>query len=246
MTLQYENTLRQLIIDVLGDEDKSDYNISKEISEKWFAKRTNAKNKNDGFLFEKRIIFYADFEDLALVIEENWKEFLPILFDKKRFQVFFKEVGQFRKTINSGNNLIQSQENLLSGIVMDLKNAITIYNNKENLVDDYFISIKKISDNLGTSWSKSDTTNKKKPVLKVGDDYELLVEANDPKDRKIEYQIAHFAGKLKIKQDSNRFNFKIDKEFIGQNTMLIVKAFTADADYVNESILKIHLTVLPE
>lgn len=246
MIKQYENTLKQLIIDVLGDDDKSDYNISKEITEKWFAKRTNAKKNNDGFLFEKRIIFYADFEDLAIIIEQNWKEFLPVLFDKKRFQVFFKEVSHFRKIINSGNELIQSQENLLSGIVMDLKNAITIYNNKENLVDEYFISIQKISDNLGNSWIKSDANNKIKPVLKVGDDYELLVEANDPKDRKIEYQLAHFTGKLKIKQDSNRFNFKIDKEFIGQNTMLIIKAFTADADYVNESILKIYLTVLPE
>ena len=246
MIKQYENTLKQLIIDVLGDDDKSDYNISKEIIEKWFAKRTNSKNNNDGFLFEKRIIFYADFEDLALIIEQNWKAFLPILFDKKRFQVFFKEVNHFRTVINSGNKLIQSQENLLSGIVMDLKNAITIYNNKENLVDDYFISIQKISDNLGNSWSNTDAKNKKKPILKVGDDYELLVEANDPKDRKIEYQLAHFTGKLKIKQDSNRFNFKIDKEFIGQNTMLIIKAFTSDADYVNESILKIYLTVLPE
>ncbi len=246
MVIQYENTLRQIIIDVLGDADQSDYNISTAISDKWFAKRSNAKKNNDGFLFEKRIIFYADFEDLELIIDKNWELFLPILKDKKRFQVFFKEVGQFRKIINSGNKLIQSQENLLSGITMDLKNAITIYNNQKKLVDDYFISIQKISDNLGNSWSKSDANQKKKPVLKVGDDYELLVEANDPKDRKIEYQLAHFTGKLKIKQDSNRFHFKIDKAFIGQNTMLIVKAFTADADYVNESILKIYVTVLPE
>ena len=126
---------------------------------------------------------------------------MPILFDKKRFQVFFKEVTQFRKMINSGNELIKSQENLLSGIVMDLKNAITIYNNKENLVDDYFISIQKVSDNLGSSWTKSNSQKQQKPILKVGDEYELLVEANDPKDRKIEYQLAHFSGKLKIKQE---------------------------------------------
>lgn len=246
MTKQYENTLRQLIIDILGDADDSDYNISSEISDKWFAKRKVEQKKNDGFLFEKRIIYYSNFEDLGIIIDKNWDQFLPILKDKKRFQVFFKEVGQFKRSVDSGNKLIQSQENLLAGIVMDLRNAITIYNNQKNLVDDYFISIQKISDNLGSSWLKSDAENQKKPVVKVGDSYELLVEANDPKDRKIEYQLAHFTGKLKINQNSNRFDFKIDKAMIGQNTMLIIKAFTKESDYVNESIRKIYLTVLPE
>tara|TARA_R110002126_G_scaffold157104_1_gene304582 strand:- start:8078 stop:8818 length:741 start_codon:yes stop_codon:yes gene_type:complete len=246
MTTQYENALRQLIIDILGDADKSDYNISNEISDKWFAKRTIEQKKNDGFLFEKRIIFYADFDDLGLIIDTNWEHFLPVLKDKKRFQVFFKEVAQFKNAIKNGNTLIKSQENLLSGITMDLKNGITIYNNKKNLVDDYFISIQKISDNLGTSWTKSITENQKKPMLKVGDTYELLIEANDPKDRKIEYQLVHFSGQLKLNQNSNRFNFKIDKNLIGQNTMLIIKAFTKESDYKNESIRKIYLTVLPE
>ena len=246
MIKQYENTLRLLIIDILGDTDQSDYKISSDISDKWFAKRSIEQNKNNGFLFDKRIIFYANFEDLGIIIENNWDKFLPILKDKKRFQVFFKEVAHFKKIMNSGTSLIQSQENLLSGIVTDLKNTITIYNNQKNLVDDYFITIQKISDNLGSSWLKSDTEQVQKPTLKVGDAYELLVEANDPKDRKIEYQLAHFTGKLRIKQESNRFTFKIDKELIGQNTMLIIKAFTSESDYVNESIRKIYLTVLPE
>jgi hypothetical protein len=246
MIKQYENTLRKLIIDVLGDADESDYKVPKNISNKWFQKRTAEQDKNNGFLFEKRVVFYADFEHLGLVIDENWQKFAPILGDKKRFLVFFSEVEQFKKIINNGKALIKGQENLLSGIVSDLKNTITIYNNKNNLVDDYFIAITKVSDNLGTSWSNINQENQQKPVLKVGDEYELLVEANDPKDREIEYQLSHFTGKLRMNQDSKRFNFKIEKDFIGQNTMLIIKAFTKDADYVNESIIKIYLTVLPE
>ena len=246
MIKQYENTLRKLIIDVLGDADNSDYLIAKDLLDKWITKRTIAKEDNNGFLFEKRIIFYADFEDLDLIIDKNWVNFSPILKDKKRFLVFFNEVIHFKKTIDKGRLLIQSQENLLSGIVMDLKNSITIYNNKNSLKDDYFIAINKISDNLGTSWVNSNSQKQIKPILKIGDEYELLIEANDPKDRKITYQIAHFTGKLRIKQDSNRFNFKIEKDLVGKNTMFIIKAFTKDTDYVNESILKIYLTVLPE
>jgi hypothetical protein len=246
MIQQYITTLRQLIIDILGDADNSNYKVSKEISDKWSAKRANAKKQNDGFLFEKRIIFYIDLEDLKLIIENNWKDFLPVLFDKKRFEVFFNEVLQFQKTQNNGQELIQSQEHLLSGIVQDLKNAITIFNNKKSQVDDYFISISKISDNLGTTWFTNHKENQQKPILKVGDDYELLIEANDPKDRKIEYQIFHFAGKLRINQESNRFQFKIDETLIGQSSMLVIKAFTKESDYINESILKINITVLPK
>lgn len=246
MIQQYITTLRQLIIDILGNADSSNYQVSKEISDKWTAKRANAKKQNDGFLFEKRIIFYSELEDLKEIIDKNWDDFLPVLFDKKRFEVFFNEVLQFQKTQNNGQNLIQSQEHLLSGIVQDLKNAITIFNNKKNKIDDYFISISKISDNLGNTWTTNLEENKQKPILKVGDEYELLVEANDPKDRKIEYQLYHFAGKLRINQDSNRFQFKIDQTLVGQSNMLVIKAFTADTDYKNECILKVHITVLPE
>ena len=246
MIQQYITTLRQLIINILGDADNSNYKVSKEISDKWSAKRANAKKQNDGFLFEKRIIFYSDLEDLKLIIESNWKDFLPVLFDKKRFEVFFNEVLHFQKTQNNGQELIQSQEHLLSGIVQDLKNAITIYNNKKSQVDDYFISISKISDNLGSTWYANHKENQPKPILKVGDDYELLIEANEPKDRKIEYKIFHFAGKLRINQESNRFQFKIDDSLIGQSSMLVIKAFTKESDYKNESILKINITVLPE
>ena len=91
-----------------------------------------------------------------------------------------------------------------------------------------------------------ETQNGQNPVLKVGDEYELLVEANDPKDRKISYQLFHFTGKLRINQDKNRFQFKVDESLIGQNNMLVIKAYTEDTDYKNESILKIYITVLPE
>lgn len=75
---------------------------------------------------------------------------------------------------------------------MDLKNAITIYNNKENLVDDYFISIHKVSDNLGSSWKKSNTIKQNQPILKVGDDYELLVEAMIQKTEKLNIKLLIF------------------------------------------------------
>ncbi|MFD2915626.1 hypothetical protein [Psychroserpens luteus] len=64
--------------------------------------------------------------------------------------------------------------------------------------DDYFIEIIKINDNIGTIWEKG--SSPKKPVIRVGDEYELIVEANDPKGREIEYEIFVITTDFKITQ----------------------------------------------
>ena len=244
MTKTYENTLKQVIISILGASDDIDYNISNELKRRWLEKRNHEKEKNDGFLFEKRILFYADFIDLRTIVEKNWNAFEKVFKNKDRFFVFFDEVYQFKNTLNLGNSLTKSQEELLSGITADLKNSFTIFSNKNNNTNDYFIAINKVSDNLGTTWFSNNSDSPNKPTLTVGDDYELLIEANDPKDREIEYEVYHFAGSLRIKQESNRFIFKITADLIGLNTMLVVKAYTPKSEYKNERSIKIFLTVL--
>lgn len=246
MIKSYENTLKHIIIDVLGASDQADYNISDDVKEKWFEKRSFESQKNDGFLTEKRILFYADFFDLKTIISKNWDEFEPVLKNKERFLVFFNEVNQYQNLMNLGKALTKSQEEMLSGILADLKNNYSIFTNKKNQRNKHFVVINSISDNIGTTWEPQQHKTTTKPVLTVGDSYELLIDANDPKDRDIEYELYHFAGKLRIKQNSNRFNFKITEDLIGLTTILVVKATTPSSKYINEFILKIQITVLPD
>ncbi|MCC9166391.1 hypothetical protein [Pontibacter harenae] len=246
MINEYENTLRELITSLIGSSDTSNYKVSPERIEKWKEKREIEKKKNKGILLEPRLIYYSDFYDINTIIEKNWDIFSPILNDKKRFSVFFKEIEQFRNTLAHGRKLIASQESLLSGILMDLKNAITIFHNKNHMKDDYFIELIKVSDNLGNFWGKSVFERSGKPNLKVGDQYELLIEANDPKDRKIQYEILTLGLNFSLKQESNRFIFQIGKELIGQNTLLLVKVSTPDSEYKNEIMRKISIIVYPE
>lgn len=245
MIKSYENTLKHIIIDVLGASDKTNYGISDDVKKKWFEKRKLIQHENDGFLNEKRIIFYADLFDLKTIIENNWKVFEAIFKNKERFLVFFNEVYQLKNTINLGKELTKSQLELLSGITTDLKNNYTKFSNKKNSRSEYFININAVSDNLGTTWEKSTLQETKKPILKVGDEYELLVDANDPKDREIEYQLFHFAGSFRVTQKENRFNFTITEDLIGLETLLVIKAHTPEAEYKNESILKLFITVNP-
>jgi hypothetical protein len=243
MINEYENTLRRLIIYIIGSDDNSDYKVSSERIEKWKEKRDIEVRKNKGLTFENRILYYSDFYDLKTIIDKNWSSFLPVLSNKKRFDVFFKELENYRNTISHGRNLTLSQSLLLEGILIDLKNTITIFHNKNEMKEDYFIRIIKINDNLGNIWESS--LKGKKPILRVGDQYEILIEANDPKNRDIEYKIFTL-NKFSVTQKSNRFNIEINNNLVGANTTLYVQAFTPKSEYKNEAIIMINITVLPK
>lgn len=243
MTTDYENTLRLLIITKLGDDDNASYKVSDERISKWKEKREIELKKYKGILSENRIIYYSDFYDLKTIIFKNWEIFLPILKNKKRFEIFHDEIEIFRNSVAHGRNLTLSQEYLLKGITSDLKNEITIYHNKDEMKDDFFIEIIRVTDNLGNTWSRS--TPKPMPILRVGDNYELTIEANDPKDRKILYRLdSHL--KVDMIQESNRFNFEITMDMVGKSVYILVLVETPDSEYENVDVMEINYTILPK
>jgi hypothetical protein len=244
MVIEYENTLRRLITSVLGSKDDSPFKISEDRIEKWKEKREIETKKKKGVSFEKRLIYYSDFYDLKNIILKNWELFTPIITNKKRFEVFFEEMEKFRNTAAHGRNLTKSEENLAKGITSDLKNLITIYHNKNEMKDDFFVQIIKINDNLGTVWEEGKSP--KKPILRVGDEYELVVEANDPKDREIEYQLLTIGGDLRITQKNNRFNFIIENKLVSETTPILVVVRTPSSEYKNEATISISIMVLPK
>jgi len=244
MTTEYENALRKIIIYLVGDNDDSPYQISNGRIEKWKEKRNEELKKYNDTLTERRLIYYSDFYDLESIITKNWTIFKPVFHDKKRFEVFFKEISKYRNTVAHGRNISGTQENLIKGITSDLKNLITIYYNKNEMKDDYFIRILKINDNLGNIW-EGDKSPKMNPILRVGDEYEITIDAVDPKDRKIEYSIKEMNGFL-ITQSENRIKIKFENKSVGENIWFVVGAKTPESDYKNQALKNIILTILPE
>lgn len=243
MINEYENTLRRLILDVIGDKDDSLYKVSEQRITIWKEKREIETKKYKGLIFENRLIYFSDFYDLKTIISKNWELFSPILINKKRFEIFFSEVETFRNTISHGRNLLSGQENLLKGITSDLKNLITVYHNKNEMKEDFFIQILKINDNLGNVWEDNSSTNK--PTLRVGDEYELYIEANDPKDRKIEYELFTL-GDFTITQESQRFIFTIENKLVSESVQFYVVVRTPNSEYKNEAVRIISATILPK
>lgn len=215
--IDLENTLRRLIIKILGEDDYTDYSISDKKRDQWLKKREEQRKKNKGILLESRLLFYSEFHDLLTIISntKNWGLFKPIFQDKKKFEVYFNQILNFRNQLAHGRILTNSQRNLKSGIVGEIKNQITIFHNKNEMKEDFFIEITQVTDNLGNFWDDNNRTPC--PVLKVGSIYEINIEANDPKDREIEYSISSLRGEIDISQKSNHFEFEITKEMISKH-----------------------------
>lgn len=243
MINEYENLIRTIILDLLDDKPLT-YKVSEDRIKKWEEKKEIETKKNKGICLEHRLLYYSDFYDLKNIIFKNWELFSIVFLNKKRFEIFFEELENYRNAVMHGRSLTKGQSFILEGILLDTKNVRTIYHNKRDMKEDYFIRINNISDNLGSKWVGS--INSDKITLRVGVEYELLIEANDPLDREIVYELIFFDRIPSLVQHNNRFNIKISKEFICRSERLIVKVSTPTSNYKNEDLRGIDLTVLPE
>jgi hypothetical protein len=249
MINEYENILRRIIITILGDHDEVDYKVSPDRIDKWKEKREVEGKKYKGTLSEKRIIFYSDFYDLEVIISKNWEQFIGVFHDKKKFSALFSIMDTFRNTLAHGRSLFTYQEKLIEGITGDLQSSIVKYHNKNMSIDDYFIKIMKMSDDIGHTWEVGTGFSMgmlTEYTLRVGDKVEIRIEAYDPKGREIEYEIKHgYNSKSKMVNNDGIFLLEITKDMIKPTSVFNVTVKTEEEDYENEKSLAIHYTVLP-
>lgn len=244
MTNEYENTLRIIISNILGFDDDTDFGIPEDRKKSWLEKREVERKKYRGIIGENRLIFYSEFYDLKTIIFKHWEKFKPILKDKKRFEVFFEEVQKFRNTTAHGRTLYLYQENLLKGIIYDLKLQLVLYHDKNMNVDDYFLKILKASDSLGNNYEYGDFFSvKTDKILRVGDTLEFNIEAFDPKGRKITY-VASAEGH-RVESENPMLSLTISQQMIGKFTQIMLKAITKDSDYENSAYITFVYIVLP-
>lgn len=246
MIQEYENTLRQIVLAVLGSEDSSDFKVTEDRMIKWKEKREIEKKKYGGILAEDRIIYYSDFYDLKTIIDKNWELFKVILDDKKAFDVSFKRIETFRNTKSHGRSLFMYQTKLIEGILGELQALLVKYHNKNAGVDDYFIKILRISDSLGNSWTPEHPNGSgmiTKSVLRVDDIINIKVEAFDPKAGNISYNL--IGETFQMSNGIGEFELKVVKEMISKRYSLSAHVSTNETEYKNEEQKSIHYTIIP-
>lgn len=247
MIQEFENLLRTIISIVLGEIDTTNFKVNSDRTAKWQEKREIEKKKHNGILLEKRIIYYSDFYDLEKIIVNNWEIFKDIFQEKKRFEVFFKEIETYRNTVAHGRKLLPYQEQFICGILGDLKTKIIIFHNKRMNTDDYFIKIIKINDNLGniydciTGGALGMTTNS---ILKVNDEIEIYIEAYDPKGRTINYKLSS-AQLGNVCNKTGKFKIIITIGMVARHCHFDCTVSTNESDYPNIDNKFMGYTVLP-
>ena len=246
MTVEYENTLRRIVILILGGGDNADYKVTPERLEKWKEKREIENKKYKGGNPEQRIIYYSDFFDLKPIIINNWQKFTVILGKQRQFESNFDQIETLRNTISHGRSIFPFQEALIKGITGALKSMLVKYHNQNMKVEDHFIRILKMSDNLGNQWEIGNLNISgmiTKSTLRVDDTINIVVEAYDPKDRDIYYEFSS-SEFHEINQTGN-LELTITKEMIKPRYQFHVKAFTENEEYKNEDYKVFHYGVIP-
>lgn len=246
---EYENILRTLIILVLNTEYDSDYSdhfgVTSGRLEKWAEKRDEYNRKMKGISVEQRIIYFADFYDLKNIVTSNWILFKKIFSDKKRFELFFDEIEKYRNELAHGRELLEYQRNLISGLVGELKTRLIQYRNKNIAIDDFYVKILKINDNIGNIYDS--TTNNvvmMNKLIKPGDVLEFKVDAYDPKGRDIYYFLRIDGIPLSKKIKVNELQFKVKEEHISKYLDVRVVALT-EAKYDNSDGVSFSYSVIP-
>lgn len=240
MIKEYENILRTVICQVLGDKDDAEFRVTSDRLSIWKKRRDEEKK----IQLETRLIYYSDFYDLYTVINKNWLYFKPIFDDKKRFEIFFSEAARYRNTLAHGRELLSYQISLLSGIIGDLKYKIMCYHSKNMNPDDYFLKILKVTDSLGSIWEYG-----MKPIihtrktLRVDDEIEYIIDAFDPKGRKMAYSI-NLEGK-EINYKSNKLTLKITSGMVSKITSIILTVRTSKTEYKNKDSVNFLYSVIP-
>lgn len=249
---EYENSLRDLICLIMKKTYSNNWieklGVTNNRIELWQDKLDEEKKKFRDKISDDRILYYSDFYDLKKIITRNWVLFLPILKNKKRFEIFYSEIEKFRNSIAHGRVINKHDINLIDGICNDLKTQIVMFHNNNLSPDDYFIKILKVSDNYGNIWNHLERENqdiRAKTILRTGDKLIFQIDAFEPKDKQLIYWI-NISGYSKTKKQSeNEIEILINENITGRLVVFNIMVATIDNE-MNFETVKFKYTILPK
>ncbi|MEH6567077.1 MAG: Swt1 family HEPN domain-containing protein [Halopseudomonas sp.] len=185
-----ENSLRDLIHEVMrlrySNEWESELGVSGDRLQRWEQRREVEAKRQDGAAVEPRLLYYADFHDLWNILRKNWELFTPILGERKRIEVWMAELERLRDPNAHNRDLLPFQRQLAEGIAGDIRARIVRYRSKMETPEDYFPRIESIRDSAGNAWPAS-LRPSTRPLLRVGDELQLVITASDPLGGPLEY-----------------------------------------------------------
>tara|TARA_R110002124_G_scaffold266548_1_gene433479 strand:+ start:1160 stop:1939 length:780 start_codon:yes stop_codon:yes gene_type:complete len=201
--------------------------------EGWKAKREEEQKKFVTGLTEDRLIYFAEFHDLLIIIEKNWDAvFKPVFDDLKEFRILFNLLLSFRNPHAHHRELLTFQKHLIVGISGYFRGQIVKFRSKMETGEDVFPRIESVNDNYGNIWTPGVGAVIAQEVLRPGDDLEFMVKGTDPKGESLEYGLHPNPNW----QKDNRIKIRIGTEHINNPKMFVIvirsiRDYHADGNY---------------
>ncbi len=140
---------------------------------------------------EERLIFYAPFEDLFVLISENWiGDFQSAFTERERLMTFMRIIEQYRDPQQNRRELFVHQKHLLLGVTGEIRAKITAYRSLLEVGKEGYPRIEYIKDSLGNIWVPGKPRRLKTNLtIHPGTSLEFIVQATDPEEMPLEYKI---------------------------------------------------------
>jgi hypothetical protein len=244
--------LRDLIAVTLeqkfGSQWEDQLGVTSDRIEKWRVRmREEADRLSTGSL-ETRLLYFADFTDLKMVIAKNWELFKDVFDEKRQFEVLISMLEDFRNPDAHRRGLLPFQEQLVCGICGEIRTRVARYRSRLETSEDCFSRIESAFDNHGQVFPRG-TISYRNPTLRVGDQIQISVNASDPEGRPLKYKFSP-VGTLYTSewQSDNTFSLELVTEHIGKSFYIRVaiqsdRAYHAEGE--EDDSLSFRYVVLP-
>ncbi len=248
-----ENSLRDFIAVVLraklGESWLENCGISSKKLEKWKRHREDEEKRQESGVVEHRLIYYADFDDLRIILEKHWLgEFSNAFGEWKRMEVFLTELKNLRDPDAHRRELMPHQKYLILGIAGDIRTRLVRYRSKQETREDYYPRIESARDSLGNIYSYADHRLVSTGILlRPGDVIDFLITATDPLGAPLEYRMKYMMIRTEW-QDINTFSLRITEREV-QKALVVSfeikskRQFHASSEY--DDFVEFYYEVLP-
>ncbi|HEX8081561.1 MAG TPA: Swt1 family HEPN domain-containing protein [Jatrophihabitans sp.] len=185
-----ETGLRLVIKEVVGEDWVSQVKDAESLA----GRVTTEEHQRDGVITSTDPIDYTMFYQLLGMIKSNWQKFQPVFLDQKRFEVWMKEADHVRNAIAHQRPLVNHEQDLISGISLQIRNLITLFRTRQMSSNEYYPVIESARDNFGRDGHSDDDIIYTKvkgdapPIrIDVGQTVIVTCVGSDPRERDLEW-----------------------------------------------------------
>ena len=192
-----ENTLRDFIQEVLsknrGESWVEQCGVTPERIERWKQRQGEEERNIRGRGIEKRLLYYADFYDLPVIMKRHWTLFEPCFGKWKHMEVYLDRLEDFRNPDAHRRELFPHEIDLVLGITGEIRTAVTNFRSQQKPEDEFFPRLEQVTDSFGNVATPQDKTVMTERILHPGDEVDFLATAWDPRDEPCEFMLSKLA-----------------------------------------------------